>query len=121
MFQMAAMKRAALLLSVVSAACSAEQTGGNSAAPSATSQLECAIGGGAFARICTVEQVRGAEGVTLTIHEPQGGFRRLLVTPAGEVVAADGAERAMTVPLPDGRVEVTIGRDRYRIPPPAAQ
>ncbi len=81
--------------------------------------LECAVGGGTMARACMVEQAEGSEGVTLTLRNPDGGFRRLLVTPQGEITAADGAEPAEVTTLRDGRLEVAIGGDVYRMPAPA--
>jgi hypothetical protein len=136
MIQMnAQMKRLILFATLSLAACSeTEQPAPEPTAPAAAPapqaaarapeplSVECAIGDGvAFTRVCMVDQARDGEGVTLTIRNPQGGFRRLLVTPAGEVTAADGAEPAEAAPLPDGRLEVTIGSDRYRIPAPSRQ
>jgi hypothetical protein len=76
------------------------------------------VGGAeAFERVCTVERAAGAEGLTLTIRAPGGGFRRLLVTKDGRgVVAADGAEEARVSPIAADRIEVAVGRDRYRLP-----
>ncbi len=127
------MKRLVLLPALLLFACSGadEENRQQAAPPSASPQpqarvhaaepltLECAIGGGTFARACMVDQAAGEDGVTLTIRNPQGGFRRLLVTPEGEVAAADGAEPAEATLLGDGRVEVAIGGDLYRIPAPA--
>ena len=86
--------------------------------------IDCAIGGGAFERSCTMERRESAEGLTLTIRNEAGGFRRLLLPKDGSgAVAADGAERARVTVLGDGRAEVAIGGDRYRLPveiPPRA-
>jgi len=85
--------------------------------------VECAIGGAGFERNCTMERREGAEGLTLTIRNEAGGFRRLLLPKDGSgAVAADGAERARVTVLGDGRAEIAIGGDRYRLPveiPPA--
>jgi hypothetical protein len=79
--------------------------------------IECAIGGRAFARSCTLEQREGPNGLTLTIRNAAGGFRRLLLPRDGSgAVAADGAEPAAVTVLADGRAEVSIGGDRYRLP-----
>jgi hypothetical protein len=79
--------------------------------------IECAIGGAAFARSCTMERREGPEGLTLTIRNEAGGFRRLLLPKDGSgAVAADGAERARVSVLGDGRAEVAIAGDRYRLP-----
>ena len=65
----------------------------------------------------SIETADGAEGSILTVRKADGGFRRLRVTTDGRgVVAADGAERARVVILPDGRIEVEIGSDRFRLP-----
>jgi hypothetical protein len=91
-------------------------------APAATAdtgdeRVDCAVGGGAFARACTVERVTGDAGLVLTLRAPGGSFRRLLVTKDGRgVVAADGAEPAKVTILGPGRIEVAIGGDRYRLP-----
>jgi hypothetical protein len=79
--------------------------------------IECAAGGRGFARNCTLEQREGPQGLTLTIRNAEGGFRRLLLPRDGSgAVAADGAEPAEVTVLPDGRAEVSIGGDRYRLP-----
>jgi len=79
--------------------------------------VECAIGGAAFERSCTMERSEGPDGLTVTIRNEAGGFRRLLLPKDGSgAVAADGAERAQVSVLGDGRAEVAIGGDRYRLP-----
>ena len=79
--------------------------------------IECAIAGGAFERSCTGERAEGADGLTLTIRNARGGFRRLLIPRDGSGArAADGAERAGVTVLGDGRAEVSLGGDRYRLP-----
>ena len=81
-------------------------------------RIECAMAGAeTFARVCSLEQLTGEDGPTLTIRNPDGGFRRLLVTRDGRgVVAADGAEPAAVSIIADNRIEVDIGGDRYRLP-----
>jgi hypothetical protein len=64
-----------------------------------------------------VERVQGPEGTTLTIHHPDGGFRRLLVATDGRgVIAADGADQAVVSVVADNRIEVALAGDRYRLP-----
>ena len=77
--------------------------------------IDCALAGAeAFERACIVE--RGADG-TLTIRHPDGGFRRLTIADDGRgVIAADGAAEAEVEVIAGNRIEVTIGRDRYRLP-----
>lgn len=84
----------------------------------AEGRIECAPEGAErFAYVCAVDRVRSQDGLLLTLRQPDGGFRRLLVTGDGRgVVAADGAEPAMVKPLPPGRIEVAIGGARYRLP-----
>ena len=81
-------------------------------------RVECAPAGAAgFERVCTLQRVQGAEGTTLTIIHPDGGFRRLLVTTDGRgVVAADGAEQAKVSVIGKGKIEDELAGDRYRLP-----
>ncbi|MBV9881934.1 MAG: hypothetical protein JO276_02905 [Sphingomonadaceae bacterium] len=94
----------------------------NGAAPTAPGEaaqgIECRPAGAAgFARACTVERDDRPEGRVLILRKPYGGFRRLRLTNDGTgVVAADGAERATVTLLPDSRIEVEIGGDRFRLP-----
>ena len=100
------------LLLLVGCGGSAEETRGPAGAA-----IECAIGGGAFERSCTVERSEDSSGLTLTIRNARGGFRRLLLPRDGSGArAADGAERAAVTMLRDGRAEVSLGGDRYRLP-----
>jgi len=81
-------------------------------------QIDCAPQGAAeFKRVCTLDRVEGADGLELVVHNPDGGFHRLLVTKDGRgVVAADGAENAKVTIVGAGQIEVAIGGDRYRLP-----
>ena len=84
-------------------------------AAEAENRIECALdGSAAFERVCTVERSDGL----VTVRSPSGSFRRLVATADGSgVMAADGAEAA-TVKAVEGNVlEVSIGADRYRLPP----
>lgn len=70
-----------------------------------------------FTRACTLDRVAGDDGLTLVVHNPDGGFHRLLVTTDGRgVVAADGAEKAAVKIIGPGRIEVAVGGDRYHLP-----
>ena len=70
-----------------------------------------------FARVCTVEREKGADGLILTVRHPDGAFHRLLVTKDGRgVSAADGAEKATVTVLGKDSIEVALGGDRYRLP-----
>jgi hypothetical protein len=124
------MKTGALLSILLLAACdggapeaSAPANGSATAAPASVppeeeGKVECALAGAAeFRRECSLERKDGPEGRVLTVIGPAGGFRRLLVTGDGRgVVAFDGAERARITILSPDRIEVAIGRDRYRLP-----
>jgi hypothetical protein len=81
-------------------------------------RIECRIGSARqFERFCTFERGTSEDGPTLTLRKPDGGFRRLLVTDDGRgVVAADGAEPAQVVIIDEGRIEVMIGGDTFRLP-----
>ena len=81
-------------------------------------RIVCApAGNAAFARQCTLDRTQSAEGLVLTIHKPDGGFRRLLVVKDGRgVVAADGAEAAKVAIVENDQIEVAIGGDRFRLP-----
>jgi hypothetical protein len=76
--------------------------------------IDCALAGAsAFAGQCRVEQAGGV----LVVHHPDGGFRRLRKVDDGRgVVSADGMEEAHVAWIPDGRLEVAVGSDRYRFP-----
>jgi hypothetical protein len=83
-----------------------------------TQMISCATQGAKeFADACPYERSESNDGMILTIHHPDGGFRRLLVTTDGRgVVAADGSEPASVTPVSEGLIEVTLGGDRYRLP-----
>ncbi|HEX8527443.1 hypothetical protein [Allosphingosinicella sp.] len=95
--------------------------GERSSEPAGAERIECAISGGEFERDCTVEAREEDRGIVLTIRNPRGGFRRLLLpTAGGDPVAADGAEPASVARLEGGGIEVAIGGDRFRLPPDSA-
>jgi len=81
-------------------------------------RISCKPAGAAdYAPVCTVERTAGQDGLVLTIHHPDGAFRRLLVTRDGRgVIAADGAEPAVVRVTGADRIEVALGGDSYRLP-----
>lgn len=81
-------------------------------------RIECRPAGAAgFERACRVDRTETQAGRILIVRKADGGFRRLLVTSDGTgVAAADGAEPATVTVLDDGRIEVEIGGDRFRLP-----
>ena len=117
----------ALLAVSLLAACSQDPAGPSAlsnaidnaqATASGGERIDCAgVGAAAFVRDCTVERTASAEGLVLTVRRPDNGFHRLLVVKDGRgVIAADGAEAAKVTLIGDGRIEVAIGGDRYRLP-----
>ena len=77
-------------------------------------KFECAIGGAKnFATACSIER---GEGTTMTVRHPDGGFRKVILKSNGAIDTADGAETVSVQPMADGRAQVSIGEDRYRLP-----
>jgi hypothetical protein len=114
-------RSAATLFALSLAACGGGDDEAEQAAASAAAdvdRIECAVGGAEqFEPVCSIERIAGPEGLTLTVRNPDGGFRRLLVTRDGRgVAAADGAEQAVVSAISGNRIEVSLAGDRYRIP-----
>ena len=80
--------------------------------------IACALDGATeFTGDCRSESRIVAGGTIMTIRHPDGGFRRLEIE--GDLVrTADGAETP-TVTIEADATVVTVGIDRYRLPPPA--
>lgn len=79
--------------------------------------IACAVGGAAqFAKDCTVERQRQGDALFLTVHHPDGGFRRFEVLKDGKGLApADGMKPA-TVAFANNVLNVTVDADRYQFP-----
>lgn len=111
---------AAVLLTLPLVACDKEAASGSHGATSddGGANIPCALGGSeAFKPDCTVERSAVPDGIVLTLHHPDGGFRRLQVATDGRgVVAADGADAASVKVVSSGSIEVAVGDDRYRLP-----
>jgi hypothetical protein len=111
---------AAALLTLPLAACDKDATSSSHGAVSGDggATIPCALGGSeAFKPDCTVERTAVADGIVLTLHHPDGGFRRLQVATDGRgVITADGADAASVKVVSPGSIEVTVGEDRYRLP-----
>ena len=76
-------------------------------------RIECAIGAGAaLATACAIERGRGV----VVLRHADGGFRRLAVAADRTLTVADGADDVVGTALPDGRLEIAVGGDRYRLP-----
>jgi hypothetical protein len=88
------------------------------ATPEDDGRVECRIGADReYNRFCTLERSRTEQGLLLTIHKPDGGFRRLIDKRDGRgVVAADGAEQAQVQIVGTDKIEVAIGGDTFRLP-----
>ena len=115
--------RVALAFVVLLAACGGEPPGemtNGAAAPApgeADPRIECRIGAAAaFERLCSVEVAEEGDRRVLTVRKPDGGFRRLVMRGGGQVAAADGAEQPRSTRMSDGRTEVSIGGDVFRLP-----
>ena len=109
------MRRRAAALALLVAGCGSDPAG-DAADPDAP-KIACAKAGAEPAPVCTVDQVRGEQGLTLTVRHPDGAFRRLLVTTDGRgVVAADGAEPAEVSVAESNEIDVAIAGERYRLP-----
>ena len=77
-------------------------------------RIDCAIGGEPdFAQNCMIER---GDGTALTLRHKDGGFRRLVLDADGTIDTADGAEVITVNTMTDGRTEITVGEDRYRLP-----
>lgn len=101
------MRSLAPLLPLLLSAC-----GDTAPAAPAGERIACALDGAeAFERICGFDQ----EGERITLHRPDGGFRRILAGPEG-IEAADGAEPAGVTEIEPGLIEIAVAGDRYRLP-----
>ena len=110
---------AAALLTLPLAACDKGAPAGRGAGSgNGGATMPCALAGSeAFKPDCTVERSTGPDGIVLTLHHPDGGFRRLQVATDGRgVIAADGADVASVKVVSPGSIEVAVGEDRYRLP-----
>ena len=107
-----------LLLALALAGCDKPAAGGGAPGEAAGATIPCALAGAAdFRSQCTVERSAVADGIVLTLHHPDGGFRRLEVATDGRgVVAADGADAASVKVVGADAIEVSVGEDRYRLP-----
>lgn len=79
--------------------------------------IDCAVGGAAaLTPACSVERVEKEGRLTLVVHHPDGGSRRFLVKQDGTGVTAIDSAVSATVKLIGGRLNVTVGADRYLFP-----
>ncbi len=111
-----------LALFPVLAACSvtdtSEQADQSEEALASGRTIACAVAGNAsYEPVCSVERVEQEDGsLMLVVRHPDGGFRRFDVLTDGRGLAtSDGAEQA-AIDLADGKLDVTVGSDRYLFP-----
>lgn len=83
--------------------------------PPAGDAIECALGGAQdFTPDCRYEVSQ--DGRQAVIWHPDGGFRRFDLLPGGAGLASsDGAEQVIQG-IMGGKLEVSVGQDRYRLP-----
>ena len=94
----------------------ASDDGGSSADEPLGEMVSCATNNtSVFNDNCRLERDAGG---LLVIHNPDGSFRRLRLSPTGQITTADGFLQAITHPAQSGGTEVQVGDDRYVIPPP---
>ena len=80
----------------------------------AEDRIECAIDSASdFTRDCAIER---GDGTMLTLRHGNGGFRRLTLEADGTIDTSDGADTITLQTLADGRTEIMVGSDRYRLP-----
>lgn len=108
------MKRALPLLFFLTAC----QAAAPEAQAPAGARIACAVAGAdAFSKNCEVVRVAREGETILTLIAPDGGFRRVAVSADGSAItAADGAQPARTGKGPGDEIEISIARDRYRLP-----
>jgi hypothetical protein len=104
------MRRAIALAALPLAACAGTAATGT--------PIECRVqGSDRFAPVCSLETAERSDGLVLTVRKPDGGFRRLLLANDDRgLIAADGSEPAEFALIGDGRIEVSLGGDRFRLP-----
>ena len=68
-----------------------------------------------FADNCRLERDGGG---LLVIHNPDGSFLRLRLSPTGQITTADGYLPASARPAQGGGMAVDVGDNHYVIPPP---
>jgi hypothetical protein len=102
-------------VTLVFASCGSQSTPQNSLDQAEThDRIECAVGKSTdFTRSCAMEH---RDGTALTLRHADGGFRRLTLEADGTIDTADGADAISVQTLSDGRSEVTVDGDRYRLP-----
>lgn len=80
--------------------------------------VTCALSGATeFSENCSIQHVRQDDGGYLLIRHPDGGFRKFILLRDGRgLAAAHGADPTRITIIGDGRIELSSGDDRYRLP-----
>ncbi|MDE2564028.1 MAG: hypothetical protein KGL48_17460 [Sphingomonadales bacterium] len=80
--------------------------------------IDCALGGSAqFEKHCWVETDSANGRKVLVVRAPDGSFRRFIAVDDGRgAVPADGSEDATAQWVGGGKLQVTVGSDRYLFP-----
>jgi hypothetical protein len=104
-----------VLLALALVGCRSEPSTANKVEQAkAADRIDCAIGAAAdFSDGCAIERT---DGTSLILRHKDGGFRRLTLETDGTIDTADGAETLTVRTLGDGRSEIAVGTDRYRLP-----
>lgn len=100
-----------LLLLCLLGACGEQE-----AAPPPSLEIACAPDGSSAWIRCAVTRETHDGATILTVTEPEGGFRRLLIDAEGKPDTADGAARALVSSGSKGTVEIAVDDGRYRLP-----
>lgn len=109
---------AQLALGTIAALAACAPSEPNSLTGGEETRITCALGDETeFTEQCDAERVQNGERRELVMRHPDGGFRRFEIVSDGRgLVAADGSEEAVVTPLTDGRIQLSVGGDRYRLP-----
>lgn len=122
----ARMKRAAIVLPLILAACSEGGEAQAGASPSAVAEaaaspednsVACALAGAkTFGRTCTRDLSRDEVGEVWIIRHPDGGFRRFVLIDGETRIATADGDKEVTTERVGGELEVRVEGDRYRFP-----
>ncbi len=75
-------------------------------------QVACALDDAEnFAEVCVLQR----DGPRFIVYRPDGGFRRFEPVAGQGVRSIDGADAAIITDLADGRTEIAVDGDRYRV------
>lgn len=83
-----------------------------------TGKIACALAGSAqFEQRCWVETVVEKGRKLLIVRAPDGSFRRFVAVDDGRgAIPADGADDSSAEWVDGGKLQLTVGQDRYQFP-----